>query len=106
MAILGLVIALIGFNGCSSDSSDIQKRQEYAERQTVVLRDALLHNASLDSIRAIAEQQNDVFFYVFDAQQMLYWSSNRISSDVVYLSAYDTWRRRKCAGRVPASLMC
>jgi hypothetical protein len=92
MAILGLVIALIGFNGCSSDSSDIQKRQEYAERQTVVLCDALLHNASLDSIRAIAEQQNDVFFYVFDAQQMLYWSSNRISSDVVYLSAYDTWR--------------
>ena len=92
IVVLAIIFTLISLFGCSSDSSDISKRQDYAERQTAVLCDALLHNASLDSIRTIAEQDEEVFFYVFGAQQMLYWSSNRLSSDAVYLSDYDTWQ--------------
>ena len=68
------------------------ERQAQAEQQTAALCEALQHNASLDSIRAIAEQNADIFFYVFDARQMVYWSSNRLASDAIYLTAYDTWR--------------
>ena len=49
---------------------------------------------SLDSIRLIAERNEDVLFYVFDARQMVYWSSNRLASDAIYLTAYDTWREQ------------
>ena len=54
----------------------------------------MLHNAPLDSIRAIAEHDEEVLFYVFDSRQMVYWSSNRLASDDVYLFSYGTWRER------------
>lgn len=63
-----------------------------AEKQTQELCEALNRNVSLDSIRLIAERNEDVLFYVFDARQMVYWSSNRLASDAIYLTAYDTWR--------------
>lgn len=63
-----------------------------AEKQTQELCEALNRNMSLDSIRLIAERNEDVLFYVFDARQMVYWSSNRLASDAIYLTAYDTWR--------------
>ena len=63
-----------------------------AEKQTQELCEALNRNVSLDSIRLIAKRNEDVLFYVFDARQMVYWSSNRLASDAIYLTAYDTWR--------------
>ena len=71
---------------------DLMQRQDAAVHQTSVLCEALEHGASIDSIRAIAERTEDVFFYVFDTQKMVYWSSNRLATDEVYLYAYDTWR--------------
>ena len=53
---------------------------------------ALEHNAPLDSVRAIAEKDDQAYFYVFNAQQMVYWSTNRLAAEAVYLYAYDTWR--------------
>ena len=61
-----------------------------AEQQTAALRDALERDVPMDSIRAIAEQREDICFYIFDARQMVYWSSNRLASDAVYLTNYDT----------------
>ena len=73
---------------CRSASAEKQltKREAAAEKQTVVLCDALIHNAPLDSIRAIAESDKDILFYVFDSRQMVYWSSNRLASSEVYLT--------------------
>lgn len=68
------------------------ERVKLAEQRTAMLCRALEHNASLDTIRAIAEKDEQVFFYVFNAQQMVYWSTNRLAADAVYLNAYDTWR--------------
>ena len=70
------------------------EREAAAEKRTAELCHALLHNASLDSIRAIAEQEEDMFFYVFNARQMVYWSSNELASGDVYLFSYDVWRER------------
>ena len=85
------VVCLTACHG-SSDEARLQKRQTNAEQQTAVLCKALLHNAPLDTIRAVAEKDPEVLFYIFDARQMVYWSSNRLVSDEVYLTSYDTWR--------------
>ena len=88
VAVIGLILTL---SSCHSAVSE-QKWQTQAEAQTALLCSALEHNASMDSIRSIAEQNEQVLFYVFDARQLVYWSSNRLASDAVYLTAYDTWR--------------
>ena len=88
---LALVVLLAACQ--SKEENRIEALKAEAERQSAVLCEALLHNASLDSIRAIAEGKN-ALFYVFDAQQMVYWSSNRLASDDIYLFTYDTWRER------------
>lgn len=84
------------FAACHSSSAEKQlaKREMAAEQRTAMLCEALLHNSSLDSIRTIAEYDENTLFYVFDAHQMVYWSSNRLASGDVYLFSYDTWRER------------
>ena len=66
--------------------------EEKADRQTEELAAALERHAPIDSIRMIAERDEDVLFYIFDSRQMVYWSSNRLASEAVYLTAYDTWK--------------
>ena len=90
------MVLLVGFlllQSCSSRSA-LDKRRDFAERQTEALRELLEHSTSLDSVRAIAEKEQDIFFYVFDRYEMVYWSSNRLVADAdeVYLYAYDTWQ--------------
>lgn len=104
----GLVIlaVVIGMTACRSESKQnrrIAEKQAFAERQTAILCEALERGASIDTIRAITEPfngekrkargaKNEIFFYVFDAHQMVYWSSNRLASGDVFLYSYDTWR--------------
>ena len=87
---LGLFIGLLFcFASCQSRQERIKTQ---AEQRTSQLVAALERNAPIDTLRAIAEKDDDVLFYIFDARQMVYWSSNRLASDAVYLTAYDTWR--------------
>ena len=83
-----LVACQAGF----SDEGRLAKRQVHAEQRTALLCDALDRGVPIDSIRFIAEKDDDLFFYIFDARQMVYWSSNRLAADEVYIYAYDTWR--------------
>ena len=96
---IGIVALLVAMAACSENSSEKAleakqhvAKQHVAEQRTAQLCDALLRNSSLDTIRAIAEKDEDVLFYVFDSQHMVYWSSNRLASDAIYLKSYDTWR--------------
>lgn len=95
----GLVVLalLVGLTACqsSSESRKIAERQAYAERETSELCAALERGAPIDTIRAITEATDEVLFYVFDAHQMVYWSSNRLSSGEVFLYSYDTWRDKE-----------
>lgn len=75
-----------------SEEGRLAKRQAHAEQRTALLCDALDRGVPIDSIRFIAEKDDDLFFYIFDARQMVYWSSNRLAADEVYIYAYDTWR--------------
>ena len=95
ISFIACLILFVACHGTSSEEKRLAARQAQAEKQTAVLCEALQHNASLDSIRAIAEQNADIFFYVFNARQMVYWSSNRLASDAIYLTAYDTWRDQR-----------
>ena len=83
-----LVACQAGF----SEEERLAKRQTHAEQRTALLCDALDRGVPIDSIRFIAEKDDDLFFYIFDARQMVYWSSNRLAADEVYIYAYDTWR--------------
>ena len=96
---IGIVVLLLAMVSCSGKSAEkaLEAKQHVAEQRTEQLCEALLRNSSLDTIRAIAEKDDEVLFYVFDAQQMVYWSSNRLASDAVYLTAYDTWRDQSFA---------
>ena len=91
-----LLICLIALacTACGEASSEkaLLSKQHIAEQRTAELCEALQHTASLDTIRAIAEKDEQVLFYVFDSQHMVYWSSNRLAGDAVYLGVYDTWR--------------
>ena len=91
---IGIVALLVAMAACSENSSEkaLEAKQHVAEQRTAQLCEALLRNSSLDTIRAIAEKDEDVLFYVFDSQHMVYWSSNRLASDAIYLKSYDTWR--------------
>lgn len=70
----------------------LAKRQARAEQRTALLCDALQRGAPIDTIRAITEYEEDLFFYIFDARRMVYWSTNRLAADEVWLNVYDQWR--------------
>ena len=89
---MALAFILYACQLTQTDTKQLQEKQRRAEQQTAVLCEALQHSVSLDTIRVIAEKEKDIFFYVFDARRMVYWSSNRLSSDAVYLTVYDVWR--------------
>ena len=96
MRYIGLMVCavvLLALQACSSKPS-LEQRQSYAEKQAEALKDVLEHTTSLDSVRAIAEKDDDVFFYIFDPYRMVYWSSNRLvaKADEVILNAYDKWQ--------------
>ena len=83
------VLVLCASMACQSRTERLER---LAEHQTAELVSALERNAPMDTIRAIAESQKKVLFYIFDSRQMVYWSSNRLAAEAVYLFAYDTWR--------------
>ena len=94
IAILGLIGLLASCQTNASKEKQLLQREANAEAQTSLLCEAIKRNSSLDSIRAIAEKDENVLFYIFDSRQMVYWSSNRLVSDDVYLTYYDTWREK------------
>lgn len=92
------IAIVVAFTSCHSFGLDgrrlqrqLDERVEYAETQTELLCSLLRRHTSMDSIRAIAEADDNLLFYVFDAHQMVYWSNNWLSSDEVYLLNYDKW---------------
>ena len=97
IVLVALLVLLAACKGgeYKSQESRVKSQETKAEKQTSELCAALLHNASLDSIRTIAERDADVLFYVFDARQMVYWSSNRLAAGEVYVSSYDKWREMR-----------
>ena len=96
--LVGILCLLASCGASSPDSKRAQRKiaekKAYAEQRTAVLADCLERHTSIDSLRAIAEADESVLFYVFDARQLVYWSSNRLAADEVYLSTYDTWREK------------
>lgn len=94
-----LLLAVVwAFSACGPSYAENREKKRLAEREAVAeqcaaaLCEALERGVALDSIRTIAEKDPNIFFYVFNARQMVYWSSNRLVTDEVFLTSYDTWR--------------
>ena len=84
-----IVLLALLMVGCGTR---MERKQKRAEQQTAELVGALERNVPIDTIRSIAERDDEVLFYIFDARQMVYWSSNKLVSEAVYLNAYDQWK--------------
>ena len=97
--LVGMVLFLLtGMISCSAKGEKrLAARQTEAEKRTAELCAALERGTTLDTIRMIAEQNDEVLFYVFDSRKMVYWSSNRLAADEVFLMSYDTWREQDFA---------
>lgn len=50
-----------------------------------------LEGSSLDSVRSIADDGDEILFYVFDRHSLVFWSDNWLAAPHVYLSHYDLW---------------
>lgn len=90
---LFLALLLPGCAWMRSDEQLLEQRKAHAQAQTEELCGALLRNTSLDSIRSVAEKDEGVLFFVYDAGQLVYWSDNRSLSHV---ETFDYWTQ---AGR-------
>lgn len=97
--IIGCLLLGLSLAACHSFQADsrrlqrqVTEQETYAQAQTAMLAAALQRHAPMDTIRALAERDEHLQFYVFDARKLVYWSNNWLASDEVYLSAYDTWR--------------
>ena len=85
------ILLAVGLAACRG-TGDEKLLERMAEERTSALSAVLEQGASMDSVRLIAEADERMFFYVFNARKMVYWSSNRLVGDDIYLFTYDTWR--------------
>ena len=92
---VALVTSLSACHSFQADSKRLQRqvteREAYAEQQIDRISAALLHHAPIDTLRTIAERDENLLFYVFDATRLLYWSDNWLSSGEVLVNGYDKW---------------
>ncbi|MBQ9339324.1 MAG: HAMP domain-containing histidine kinase [Paludibacteraceae bacterium] len=89
------VVAIIV--SCSSFEKDAARFQQTLiseqERALSVTRklETLLHGSSMDSLLLVTRDAQGIYFYVFDAHKMVFWSDNHLAASHVYLNRYDRW---------------
>ena len=82
---------------CSSFEKDVKRfqkslQQEQQRAMEVTGRlETLLHGSSLDSLLSVTRDADGIYFYVFDAHNMVFWSDNHLAASHVYLNRYDHW---------------
>ena len=99
--ILILACFLVGLTSCDrsrSEADAIQRtilaQQQAAERATEQLRLGL-QTQVFDSVWTLTRANNEFLFYIFDHQNMVYWSDNWLSAESVVLNEYDHWFYRR-----------
>lgn len=93
-----LVLLMAGLSSCGGfeqDAKRLQKtllrREALAERQATEMAHCMQHNPNFDSIKAIAQEDEYILFYIFDKRNLVYWSDNWLATDEVVLLGYDQW---------------
>lgn len=92
MLIIGTFFAAC--NDLEHSAARLQKQLDVQEDRALVLADQLataLDGESFDSIWQITHAEQDILFYIFNSQGMVYWSHNWLSGSHVYFNRYDTW---------------
>ena len=69
----------------------LAKQQRAAEIQLDQLVYYLEDNSNFDSLQYVAQEDQNILYYIFDSRRMVYWSDNRVASDEVVLQRYDEW---------------
>ena len=79
---LMLILCLLSV-GCSKSLPTTDERLAQADLQLEELEACLQRTPLLDSIQPITTRTEGVYFYIFNAGQMVYWSDNRLNVDSV-----------------------
>ena len=91
---LFFALFLVACNDLEHSAKRLQCDLDRQEDRALVLADQLaqaLDGNSFDSIWSITANEQDVLFYIYNHQDMVYWSQNWLAATHIYFSRYDTW---------------
>lgn len=95
LLLLTFPVALAGCHSLNHEARRMQKtlvkQQDAAEDQLNQLVYYLEEKSDFDSLQYIAQEDQNILYYIFDSRRMVYWSDNRIASGEVVLQRYNEW---------------
>ena len=95
VVLIGVLSVL--FTACHSLSGDGRHIQHTLARQQAEVTSMLaelqpiLVNRQLDSLLQLSHRHPDIVFYVYDSQELLFWSHNWLVANGLYRVRYDDW---------------
>ena len=96
------VFILLSLTACHSPKHDARVMQrtlssqiQIAESQSDSLLSLLQSGTTLDQVRQLNDDQPDILFYIYEQNQLIYWSSNWLAADDIHTSdsLYGWWYR-------------
>ena len=102
LPILLWILSSLLLASCHSPLPSTEEALRQADKQMEELEACLQHTPLLDSIQPITTRTEGVYFYIFNAGQMVYWSDNRLNVDSVAHPITDSWTKtsfRNAKGR-------
>lgn len=89
--VMGMCV-LLAMSACTSETQRLEQRKAHAEEQAKEV-GALLETVEdaeqlIDRINAITQADDDIFFYIFYENEMVYWSSNRLVMNDTVMDNY------------------
>lgn len=91
---LFFALFLVACNDLEHSAARLQCDLARQEDRALIVADQLaqaLDSNNIDTIWKITEQEQDVLFYIYNRQGMVYWSQNWLAASHIYFSRYDTW---------------
>ena len=102
LPILLWILSSLLLVSCRNTLLSTEEALRQADRQMEELEACLQHTPLLDSIQPITTRTEGVYFYIFNAGQMVYWSDNRLNVDSVEHPITSDWTKtafRNAKGR-------
>ena len=97
-----LLLCVVGLSSCYSFEartsrlqSTLHEQQQLADELTERLKDALLNN-NFDSIWHYTRSDNNIIFYIYKGNQLVYWSDSWLSASQQSMQyIYDQWQYKQ-----------
>ncbi len=89
--VMGMCV-LLAMSSCTSETQRLEQRKAHAEEQAKAVGELMETDEDaehlIDHINAITQADDDIFFYIFYENEMVYWSSNRLVMNDTVMDNY------------------